>query len=158
MMQEIQRKQIVLIHIAKSQLSLDDETYRHILKDRYRGKKSSKELSYSQAEDLIRHFKGLGWKGRKKSQKSEVRSQKGKEKESAAKYDNLGTRPGMASPGMLRKIEAIWAEVSYSADLPKSLRSFLWSKFAVSDIIWLDMTTARAVIESLKSMKRRLLK
>lgn len=148
-------RQKAKIHIAKKELTLDDEMYRHILNDRYR-KSSSKDLSYSQAEDLIRHFKRLGWKARKGSgQGSVVRGQK--EKEKGGKYDNLGNRPGMASPGMLRKIEAIWAEVSYSPNLAKSLRGFLWSRFAVSDIIWLDMSTARAVIESLKSIKKRLM-
>ncbi len=151
-MQMADNRQKAKIHIAKAELRLDDETYRHILSDRYRGKKSSKDLSYSQAEDLIRHFRKLGWKGRRgeKSRRRGVEEKK--------KYDNLGNRPGMANPGMLRKIEAIWAEVSYSADLPKSLRSFLWSKFAMSDIMFLDMTTARAVIEALKRMKGRLLK
>lgn len=64
-MREIERKQIVLIHLAKNQLNLDDPEYRFILRERF-GVQSSKELSYERATELIGYFKRLGFRIRSK--------------------------------------------------------------------------------------------
>ena len=130
------RKQKVLIHIGKNQIGMDDDEYRDILENRYK-KKSSKDLTYNQAEDLIRLFKKLGFKPKGKSRK----------------YEELAGRPGMATPGMLRKIEAMWAEVTYSKNKKTGLRNFLFIRFGVSDLKFLTMAKGNAVIEALKRMK-----
>ncbi|MBK8157965.1 MAG: regulatory protein GemA [Rhodospirillaceae bacterium] len=49
------------IHVAKSQLGLDDATYRAVL-ERVTGKASSKECSFGQLEELRREFERMGWK------------------------------------------------------------------------------------------------
>jgi phage gp16-like protein len=61
----ISRKQIQLIHIAKNELGLDEDIYRDMLFEFY-DTRSSKDLSYSQATDLIERFKGFGFKIRSK--------------------------------------------------------------------------------------------
>jgi hypothetical protein len=57
----IDGKQIKLIHIAMSDLRLDDVTYRFMLYDQFKVR-SSKQLSYDQASELINYFKRLGFR------------------------------------------------------------------------------------------------
>ena len=65
-MKPIDKKQIKLIHVALNKLRIEDHVYRQILWDRYKVR-SSKELDYWQASDLIDHFKRLGFRIKKKS-------------------------------------------------------------------------------------------
>ena len=134
------KKQKALIHIGKAEVGMGDDEYRDVLENRYK-KISSKDLTYDQAEDLIRLFKKLGFKPRRK--------------EKPKKYEELAGRKGMASPAMLRKIEAMWAEVTYSEDKKKGLRSFLYKRFGVSDPRFLSMAKGSAAIQALKRMGNR---
>ena len=59
------RPLLAKIHIAKTQLNLDDEQYRDIVR-RVTGKDSAAQCRYSQLVDLINEFKDLGWKTPKK--------------------------------------------------------------------------------------------
>ncbi len=52
-MKEIKKHQIKYIHILKYKAGLKDEEYRVLLKSKF-NKKSSKDLSYNQAEILIK--------------------------------------------------------------------------------------------------------
>lgn len=55
------RRHLALIHIAKSDLRLDDATYRGVLWDRYR-KDSAAALTDREADDLIDLFRRKGWR------------------------------------------------------------------------------------------------
>ncbi|WP_304635515.1 gp16 family protein [Pseudoalteromonas sp.] len=55
------QKLIQLIHIAKSQLGLDDETYRAALYG-IAGKSSCKQMSIKQLNQVLEHFKKSGFK------------------------------------------------------------------------------------------------
>lgn len=57
-MKEIKKHQIKYIHTLKHKAGLKDEEYRILLKSKF-NKKSSKDLSYNQAEILIKIFKRL---------------------------------------------------------------------------------------------------
>ncbi len=61
----VDKKQLQLIHIAKNQLGLDDDTYRDTLQYRY-SVSSSKELSYNQASNFIGFLSEKGFKLKKK--------------------------------------------------------------------------------------------
>jgi len=54
-------KQKTLIHLARTQLGMDEATYRAMLIARYHVT-TSKDLSYGQAGELIDHLKSLGFK------------------------------------------------------------------------------------------------
>lgn len=60
------KKQLQLIHIAKQQLGLDDETYRETLEYRY-NVTSAKDLSYNQASNFIGFLSEKGFKFKKKA-------------------------------------------------------------------------------------------
>ena len=57
-MEKIKNGQIKYIHILKSKLNLKDENYRTLLESKF-NKKSSKDLSYNQAEILIKILQRL---------------------------------------------------------------------------------------------------
>ena len=57
-MKEIKKHQIKYIHTLKYKAGLKDEEYRALLKSKF-NKKSSKDLSYNQAEILIKIFERL---------------------------------------------------------------------------------------------------
>ncbi|MCG7545577.1 regulatory protein GemA [Pseudoalteromonas sp. MM17-2] len=52
---------IQLIHIAKNQLQLDDELYRQVLQDLTK-KQSCKDMSVSELDEVLEHFKSKGFK------------------------------------------------------------------------------------------------
>lgn len=52
---------IRLIHIAKSQLGMDDKEYRTLLANVSRGKTSSKDLSVCHLERVLQHMKANGF-------------------------------------------------------------------------------------------------
>lgn len=54
------KKYIQLIHVAKSKLGLDDDTYRDILLGTT-GKESTKDMNSTQLEDVITRLKQLGF-------------------------------------------------------------------------------------------------
>lgn len=58
---KIAANQIKILHTAISQLGLSDDTYRDILHGHY-GVDSCKSLTYTQASQLIDHFKTLGFR------------------------------------------------------------------------------------------------
>jgi hypothetical protein len=51
---------LAVIHVAKTQLSLTEEEYRDILKERF-NVRSAKELTPEQGKDLMDHFKSIGF-------------------------------------------------------------------------------------------------
>lgn len=72
-----ERNQITKIHIAKSELAMDDHAYRDLLADRY-GVGSSLKLTPTQADDLLAHFKRLGWKVKPSGTKRRYKPDPGK--------------------------------------------------------------------------------
>lgn len=61
-MKKIDATQIKIIHIAKTQLGLNDDNYRLILATQCQGKTSSTDLTYREAHGLIEYFKTLGFR------------------------------------------------------------------------------------------------
>lgn len=57
---DLVRREIQLIHIAKQQLGMDDETYRAMLWAVARVK-SSKELDFAGRKKVLDHLKACGW-------------------------------------------------------------------------------------------------
>jgi len=138
------RKDLAKIHIAKKELGLNDDTYRAMLQN-IAGENSAKNLTPLGAAKVIAHLRSCGWKPRR-----------GGALFPPKKYEDMEDRSGMASPSQLRKIEAIWAEVCYSPNNPEgSLRRFLYKRFRVSDVRFLDLETAGKVIEALKAIRQR---
>ena len=135
------------IHALKNALALSDDEYRAMLHGLY-GVVSSTELSLKAAGHFIEELEGIAvnsgvW--RRKEQKK-------------GRYDELsGTRPGMATPAQLRKIESQWAEVSRADpdERRKALRHFLERIAKISDLRFLCRDGATKVINALSAMQKQ---
>jgi len=141
--QPISKQQIRAIHTLKNAAGMDDDTYRAMLRE-FDGVESSTALTLRQADALIDDLK------RKAGQ--EPRQQR-----KATRHNDLEGRPGMATPPQLRKIEAIWSEVSRAEDpesRAKALRSIVGRIAKVSDLRFLDREGASKVINALEAMKK----
>ncbi len=87
-------------------LAIDEDTYREML-SQYNGAESSKDLSTYDANIFLNNL-------RDKANEAGVFKPKASTKMRQYKYNNLGWRSGMATPAQLRKIEAMWFDVSYA--------------------------------------------
>ena len=54
------RAELAKIHIAKRDLKLTDQLYRGVLNVLF-GETSARDLSHKQIDELLDHFKSLGW-------------------------------------------------------------------------------------------------
>lgn len=139
-----QRQQIG--HIRKL-LGLDEETYREML-FQYNKALSSKDLSVYDANILLNSL-------RDKAKEIGVFNPKKATTFKQYKYNKLGNRKGMASPAQLRKIEAMWFDVSYAKDneaRKKGLNTLIKKVTGKDNIMFITHTDVSKVIEALKAM------
>lgn len=125
----ITKKQIQLIHIAKQQLCIDDDTYKELLANYHVD--SSKHLTSSQAEHLLRHLRSKGFKIVKPARNK-------------AKMHNKVIK--LASPAQHRLINILKANIHWQI----SFESWLNKRMKIKNI--LTSKDASKVIEGLKGM------
>lgn len=127
----VRRSQLAQIHIAKSDLGLDDDTYRAMLMD-IAGVDSSAKLTAKQRKAVLERFESKGWKN-KKHRAPEVTAEK-------APY--------------IRKIGALLADMklpwSYAHGISKQM-------FKKQRVQWCEAEQLRAVVAALskEQAKRR---
>ena len=133
-----QQKQrlIRLIHVAKRELCMEDDTYRSVLL-RVGNSTSSKDLSVSKLEAVLEHFKKAGFKVVPK------------------KKSNLS----MASDPQSKIIRGLWLEL-HEKGIVNDPSEYALSKYvqritSVSALQWLDAQVASRIIETLKSWLKR---
>ena len=138
----IEPGQIKRIHALVNRMGISDEDYRARLDEEF-GVRTCKKLSRDQADRFIRNMEtianrmGIDTGGRRR------------------KYTR---RPGMATPAQLRKIEAMWADVSHqktAAARRKSLGAFLEKRFGVSDLAFVTHEMPSKIIHTLEAMKKQ---
>ncbi len=137
------------IHAMKSAMGMADEDYRAMLRGMFGGE-SSTHLSFQAAGQLIEEMEakavGMG-----------VWTHKGG---AVQRFNELADRKGsMATPAQLRKIEAVWEEVSRINDpdlRAKALRNFVERTAKVSALRFLDKGRATKVLNGLKAMQEPL--
>lgn len=124
-------KYIKLIHIAKSQLNLDDDTYRHLLLNITK-KTSTKDMTVWELEKILNHLKSKGFK---------VKSSKKTGKITA-------TEP------VHKKIRSLWLELADAGEIKnrseKAINSYVKRITGVEVMDWITQKQAMVVIESLK--------
>lgn len=142
----ITKDQIKKIKTMVRLLGFDDGLYREILLTHFKVD-SCKKLTFADAEYFIRwlenHAESTG---------------KWTSYDNKTKFDELDNRSNMATPKQLRKIEAMWKDVSYHSDdksRKAGLRLFLEKKCGVSDLKFLDKSQVRKIILILEDMQTR---
>lgn len=125
------RREIQLIHVARSQVGMDDETYRNLLKDRF-GAASSKDLNEYQRRQLLDHLKTLGFKV-------------------VTKHVKPKTKPELQA--LMDKIEALLADMklpwAYLTAHQPGQPSMLKRLAGVDQIGWANAEGLRAIITAL---------
>lgn len=128
------KKKIALLHVAASRLGLSDDQYRDVLR-RFGGVESSAELTDGDFGRVMDWFAKCGFK-------------------SYARERHLGDRPGMASPGQVAKIRALWREFAeHGTDA--SLGHWLERQFKVASVRFVSAELAPKVIAALRHMIAR---
>lgn len=128
-------KQLAMLHVAKKQLGLDDETYRCVLKDKG-GVDSAKDLSRYGYDDVLAELKRLGFRPTSRDR-------------------GFGRRRGMATPEQIGLIRSLWAEWSSDEDAEKGLNKWLERFYHVSALRFLPAAEAGKAINGLRAMLRR---
>lgn len=128
-------KLIIKIHIAKSQLAMDDDTYRDVLENAT-GKRSSSDMNDAERERALAEFERLGWRPFRPKGAGHL-------------YKRATSR----------KIIVLWKEL-HRANLVKSpklqsMNAWLKANYGKSNPDWLDGDQASLAIEQLKKWLKR---
>lgn len=136
-------KLIQLIHIAKSQLHLDEDTYRVMLTAQT-GKNSTKNMTLTELRTVFEHLKTAGFKT------------------TPAKGTNLKRETSMANDDQSKLIRHLWLSLHDLGEVKnpseQALAKYVERQTGISALQWLTIPQASTVIESLKKWEMRILK
>lgn len=141
----ISKDQIKIIHTLISKIPVSDEDYRAMLGGY--SVSSSKDLSFEDAKEFVDILSKI-------AEKKGVYVKNGGGK---ARFSSMGNRDERAYPAQMRKIEAMWSDVSYmttAEDKRSALNSFLSRRFGIDRIEWLPRNMVGKVIKSISSIKK----
>jgi len=140
---------IRLIHVAKRDLALDDDTYRAML-IAATGKDSSAGLSVPQLERVLAHMKKSGFMVRHKTPANRPRD---------SRHPPSGLSRNIAQDAQSKKIRALWLslhDMGAVRDCSEAALSAYVRRIAHVDALqWLDTDQASHVIETLKKWQTR---
>jgi len=141
---------IRLIHVAKRDLALDDDTYRAMLLT-VTGKDSSAGLSVPQLERVLAHMKAHGFKVRHKSPPDRPRD---------SRHPPGGLSRSIAQDAQSKKIRALWLslhDMGAVRDCSEAALGAYVKRITHCDALqWLDADQASRVIETLKKWQFRI--
>lgn len=132
----LSRKQLAVIHVAKTKLDIDDPQYRAALVQ-IGGVTSSKDLDQDGFDAIMGYFEYLGFAPL------------------MTKGPDYGKRPGMASFAQLEFIRTLWAEHTQHKADEDALNLWLVRCWKVSSLRFLTKSQAQKAITALKAMKAR---
>jgi len=127
---KLTKKQITLIHVAKSKIGMTEEDYREMLHTRF-GVNSSRELKQDQWDEIYSHFKNCGFVPHHKS----------------AKKSGMHKRPACDKASLTSKVEALLADMdlswAYADELAKRICKVEKFSFVPRDDIYKIITALR---------------
>lgn len=126
-------KQIALLHVAKKQLGLDDDTYRAVL-ERVTGCDSAADLTQPGFTAAVKYFTAMGFRSTR----------------------SYGYRPTMATPPQVDLIRSLWAKfLGREDENDTELNKWLDRFHKVSSLRFVDNKKAAKVISALRAMISR---
>lgn len=145
----ISPRQVKTIHTIVSKVGMEDGDYRLLLRERFQVT-SSKKLTWQQAEELIDELNGKTGSPSPSALSQGARGPK--------KWAELDGRPGFASGGQCRLIEAMWSQVSRTEDPAQretAMFNFLFRILKVSHFRFLRGWMVEKVVRALEGMGAR---
>lgn len=139
---------IKLIHVARRELAMEDESYRQMLAamPSLGGRTSSADVGIKGLELILDQLKAKGFKVRTKAPKA------------AFKAINSQSRP-LADDGQSRMIRGLWLELHELGAVrdpsEKALGAYVCRIAKIDALQWLDIDDAIKVIETLKKWRAR---
>ena len=148
-MQPSNRQRLIrLIHVAKRDLSLDDDTYRSILQ-RFGRKESSSDLTVPELEQVLEHLKRSGFKVRSKGKPAKPKAVKAKP-----------SRP-LAQDAESKKIRALWLFLhelgAVKNPSEEALAAYVKRIAGVDALQWISGEQAERLIKTMKKWAMRFL-
>lgn len=131
----LSQKQIAVLHVARRDLNLTDESYRDILM-RIGGCESSRDLHPIAFERVMAYFAKLGFR-------------------STWTQRTFGNRPGMASPAQVDLIRKLWRQYHGDDQNDAHLNAWLSRFHKVSALRFVDEKKVIKVLAALKAMTAR---
>lgn len=110
---DIRRRELATIHVAKKELGLDDDAYRDLMLT-VTGQSSSAKLDWQQRKKLLDHFKNLGFKVKGKKGDRAAASVGGDRKAQMGKIGALladAGRPWAYADGIVKRLFATSTKV-----------------------------------------------
>jgi hypothetical protein len=152
------KRQIKKIKTLQGKLNIPEEEYVMLLSEYWVN--SCTKLSFDDAEAFIRKLEARAieegvWQNYQTT--TPTPPYQGGES-NKKKYDDLGKRPGMASPKQLRMIEAMWKDASWTHDTAKraiALRKFIFKIAGVDDLTFLTSQGVQKVVKAIENIKRK---
>lgn len=132
---EKRNKELALIHIAKTQLGLDDDTYRDLLFN-IAGVRSSRELDNKGREQILQHMKTKGWQ-----KKTPARAARG-----APKKSNSSIEP------LIAKIGALLTEMQLPWTYAHAIARQMWKRDRLE---WCKPDELRGIITALTNRLKK---
>lgn len=127
---------IQLIHVAKRDLQLDDDTYRHLLTETTK-KESTRNMTVPQLERVLATLKARGF---------------------VVKAKNAGSRPQAKDP-QSKKIRSLWLQLNTLGAIDDcseaALAAYVKRITGIEALQWLNAVQASSVIETLKKWVKR---
>lgn len=147
--QDNRQRLIRLIHVAKRDLDMDDDTYRSILRQ-IGNKSSAADLSVPNLEKVLEHLKRSGFKVRSKGRQAAVK------RPAAPK----SSRP-LAQDAESKKIRALWLFMHQIGVVKNpsedALAAYVKRIVGVDALQWISGEQAETLIETLKKWAMRFL-
>lgn len=134
---QLRNAELAMIHIARKDLGLDDDTYRDVLWTVGRVR-SSKDLDWTGRKKLLEHFKAKGWKP-------------------SAPRKAKATKP--VAPGQPGLVRSLWDELHAAGKVrdpsDQALGAWLRRNGWPERVEWLDGKQVTSAIEALKKWLAR---
>ena len=141
--QQRRKNDLAMIHIAKSALGLDRETYELTLSNLCNGKTSSADLDWRERQKVLQHFKTKGWTN-KPARKARTTTTMEQDSDEVA------------------LIRALWLNLHKLGAVKNSseqaIAAFAKRQYGVGHHKWLDNKQATHMAEALKSWIGRITK
>lgn len=128
-------KKIGLLHVAKKQIGLDDDSYRDVLR-LWGGVESSSQLDTVGFEKVMIRMEQLGFRSTRQKQ-------------------NFGNRAGMATPAQIGYIRELWKKYQGPKATEAALNAWLLHFHKVSALRFVSSDRAAKIIPALKAMSSR---